>query len=69
MRIITTESEHPKRFISFSDGSGPLARWNGTIAELPEYAMLYSLLADFLQDVTQKTPPKFGRFRPFSETM
>ena len=39
MRIITMESEHPERFISFSDGSGPLARWNGTIAELLEYTI------------------------------
>lgn len=39
MRIITMELEHPERFISFSDGSGPLARWNGTIAELLEYTI------------------------------
>ena len=43
MRIITMELEHPERFISFSDGSGPLARWNGTIAELLEYTFRFKL--------------------------
>ena len=39
LRIITMELEHPERFISFPDDSGPLARWNGTIAELLEYTI------------------------------
>ncbi len=31
------ELEHPERFLTFPDDHGPLARWNGTIAELLEY--------------------------------
>ena len=33
------ELEHPERFISFPDDNTPLARWNGTIAELLEYTI------------------------------
>lgn len=35
--IIKMELEHPDRFISFPSDNAPLARWNGTIAELLEY--------------------------------
>lgn len=35
--IIRMELNYPERFIPFPDDTGPLARWNGTIAELLEY--------------------------------
>lgn len=35
--IVKMELNYPERFISFPDDAGPMARWNGTIAELLEY--------------------------------
>lgn len=37
--LVRMELEHPERFISFPDDNTPLARWNGTIAELLEYTI------------------------------
>lgn len=39
LNLIKLELEYPERFISFPDDNTPLARWNGTIAELLEYTI------------------------------
>jgi hypothetical protein len=35
--LIKMDLEHPDRFLTFPDDRAPIARWNGSIAELLEY--------------------------------